>query len=171
MNSPSLFFSLFRPISLLVALNTFRLSFSFSQILIQILLWVPSEFKSLQGGSLFIPTATCKKMSTSLCVSFTPLDNPAVVFSGPLCGCCSLATASLPPSTAYPHPLYLFTPVFSNLLYPNSPHTHELFSPLPHMQPSNHIKPAQFPCIVCFWLQTLAVHFPCTASYYTFVVH
>lgn len=38
--------------------------------------------------------------------------NPAAVFSGPLYGCCSLATASLPPSGACPLPLCLLAPVF-----------------------------------------------------------
>lgn len=56
--------------------------------------------RSLRGSSMIIPIPNNEHRA--LCL-FTPLDNPAVVFCGPLSGCCSLATASLPPHHR-PHP-------------------------------------------------------------------
>lgn len=48
---------------------------------------------------------------------------------------CSLATASLSPSTASPLPLCLLAPV--SIMHPMLTHTHKLFRPLPRMQPTN----------------------------------
>lgn len=61
------------------------------------ILSVPNRFllnKILHGTSVIVPTVTWGKWAL-VSVSFTLLDNPAVVFCRPLCGCCSQATASL----------------------------------------------------------------------------
>lgn len=81
----------------------------------------PFLFKSLHCSSLILPTSTREKWAP-ISLSLYSIDNPPVVFSGPLCGCCSLATASLslPPSTASPS-LYLHTPDSS--IPQLSPHT------------------------------------------------
>lgn len=104
----------------------------------QTLLWVSSASRSPNGSSFFFLFFKSLqqlggKWHQSLC-PFSPLDKPAAVSSGPLCGCCSLATASLSPC--------IVSPLLS--LLPNSPHT-LIILPLTSLAPNQSYQPHSFP--------------------------